>query len=104
MSLRRAYAPTDTSEGVLRVDIAKRYGVYETVREVVARNQPVLEHFFWCGRRFGGLAKTRREVAWALRQRGLLWKQVGEVLGLTDANARKGAIRHERARKLAPRD
>lgn len=80
---------------------AFRHGVYLFVRDAVMAAQPHLVEFFWAGRRFGGLTRLRYAIAFDLRQRGLTWKEVGEVLGLTEANARKGAKRHEASRLAA---
>lgn len=40
-------------------------------------------------------AKIRREMAFNLRQTGLKWKEVGEKLGVSEANAMMLARRHQ---------
>jgi hypothetical protein len=103
MTLFANYKPCNEAFGAARVAAAKELGVYTVVAGVIGRNCPAFAHYFWCGRRFGGLSKVRYEAAWELRRLGLTWSQIGHVLGLNDGNARKGAAFHERTRKLSPR-
>lgn len=78
---------------------ARELGVYEFVETYVCRACGPLTAYFWYGRRFGGLPAVRRALAHELRMRGLAWKAIGEVLGLTANRAQKGAALHVRSKK-----